>query len=301
MAAADVILPLAVDRIRRRCAHATVYTHDELRAWLSAALPAGWTVRTPSVLEAAFSASWPSVEVAEQEPEKKKGKKKRRTREKSERDVAEQWLRDNGCVDPANLIDGACEPLALFLSNEVKSLLLSNMAPDLVVDYAHGSALRRIRADTNAPQRMFGCGFTRGFQGGHATWTPAVWGDQYGDDLSPYLYGGIDVQARIGAIAASASDADSPSPHVVTMPLYVLAYIWDGDELDEHAMLTGTEETAQYSCHVVGLVLDTKQHSLVVADPNGGLLPGGNMEFLSMPIRQRASPSTSVAQFDLEH
>lgn len=62
-----------------------------------------------------------------------------------------------------------------------------------------------------------------------------------------------------------------------------------------------TIETAQYSCHVVGLVLDAASSTCYVCDPNGALVPGANMEFLALPFAARgAKPSTAVSQFDLD-
>jgi hypothetical protein len=43
---------------------------------------------------------------------------------------------------------------------------------------------------------------------------------------------------------------------VVTLPLYVMNYIWDGDELSEEQLQLVELETAQFSIHVVGVVFD---------------------------------------------
>ena len=60
-------------------------------------------------------------------------------------------------------------------------------------------------------------------------------------------------------------------------------------------------ETAQYSCHVMGLVLHGPSHTVVVIDPNGALQPGSSMEFVSMPLKaRRAADSTTVSRFDLD-
>ena len=85
------------------------------------------------------------------------------------------------------------------------------------------------------------------------------------------------------------------------MPLYVLNYLFDKDELDDADMTNSSLETAQYSCHVVGLIFDRKHRRIVVADPNGALIPGYNMEFLKVPLTESSSlPSTKVSSFDLE-
>ncbi len=42
-------------------------------------------------------------------------------------------------------------------------------------------------------------------------------------------------------------------------------------------MKHGKDETAMYSLHVLGLVVDGRQRKVYLCDPNGSLLPGGNM------------------------
>ena len=264
---------------RRQCEHATVYTHEELCAWIGVALPS-WTVHGPSILgDNALAASWPCDDHVNN---------------------VEKWLSDNGCKDPANLLAGACEPLALFLSREAEKLLLAGVEPaGQIPDLAHKEALTTLAHDVDAPQSVFGGGFTGGFVHGHATWTMDVWGSKYGDrPLASYMYGGEGVQARIMEYAAELGRGDQ---HVGTMPLYVINYIWDGDELSTKDMLNTADETAMYSIHVVGLVLDAKNKTVVIADPNGGLLPGGNMELLAVPPRMRnTGPSTALSQFDID-
>jgi len=46
--------------------------------------------------------------------------------------------------------------------------------------------------------------------------------------------------------------------------------------------------------------LDASRRALCVADPNGALVPGGNMEFLVAPPHMRAKPSTKWSRFDLD-
>ncbi len=76
--------------------------------------------------------------------------------------------------------------------------------------------------------------------------------------------------------------------------------IFDGDELTNADLKVDGEETAQYSCHVAGLVL-TPSRDAFVADPNGALVPGGNMEFLSLPLTSKdTKPTTYVSRYDMD-
>ena len=86
------------------------------------------------------------------------------------------------------------------------------------------------------------------------------------------------------------------------MPLYVLNYIWDLNELTPSQLAKcDAEEIAQYSCHAVGLVMDASRRVLCIADPNGALLPGSNMEFLAVPLCTRQVPSTKWSRHDLDN
>ena len=84
-------------------------------------------------------------------------------------------------------------------------------------------------------------------------------------------------QGRLEAALAAADGVP------FALPLYVLNYIWDGDELTA-AELREDTETACYSVHAIGLVLDPRHNAVLLADPNGPLLRGGSMEFLSIPV-----------------
>ena len=53
-------------------------------------------------------------------------------------------------------------------------------------------------------------------------------------------------------------------------------------ELSDRELKCTVQETAQYSLHVVGLVFDKQRSRILIADPNGALIPGSNMEFLSI-------------------
>ena len=85
------------------------------------------------------------------------------------------------------------------------------------------------------------------------------------------------------------------------LPLYVLNYIFSDDELSDRELESHVVETAQYSLHVVGLIFDPDRTRVIIADSNGALIPGSNMEFLSMPLKtRRASDSTRVSRYDLD-
>jgi len=55
------------------------------------------------------------------------------------------------------------------------------------------------------------------------------------------------------------------------IPLYVINYIFDGDELSA-ADMKKPIETAMYSIHAIGAVFDNASKVMLLADPNGPLM-----------------------------
>ena len=60
------------------------------------------------------------------------------------------------------------------------------------------------------------------------------------------------------------------------------------------------EETAQYSLHVVGLVINHLNKTITIADPNRALIGGSYyMEFISVPLSKlRSKPTTCMSSYD---
>jgi hypothetical protein len=141
--------------------------------------------------------------------------------------------------------------------------------------------------------------------------------------IMAFIAGSSDLASR----TLSACSAVAALDHPVVMPLFILncAYffffsclmfnslslllllttlfscvdIFDGDELNSAELKCEKFETAQYSCHVVGLVMSVSKDAYI-ADPNGALLPGGNMEFLSLPLKECSDfrPTTKNSRYD---
>lgn len=251
----EAVLAHSLDRVRRKCTHKTVYNHDQLQAWLLECLPDGWTTHVPSVLgRKALSARWPSNQ--------------------KERAGIKKWLVGQDCIEEAaadDLIDGACEPLALHLAKAVEVVLhWEGLAPALVPDRAHAIAVDRLKSlgPLRASVEVFGCGFAAG----HGSWNPIVWGQRYATMSIGELLCGTDTARDI--MCRLVAEMQFRQWHTAWMPLYILNYIWCEKELTDEEMALADAETAQYSCHVVGLVLDARRRALYVADPNGGLIPG---------------------------
>jgi hypothetical protein len=51
--------------------------------------------------------------------------------------------------------------------------------------------------------------------------------------------------------------------------------------------------------HVVDLVINHLNKTIIIADPNGALIGGSNMEFISMPLSKlQSKPTTCVSSYD---
>ena len=81
--------------------------------------------------------------------------------------------------------------------------------------------------------------------------------------------------------------------------MYVLCYLFDNNELTNAELKNIKEESAQYSLHAVGLVINSLNKTVIIADPNGALIGGSNMEFLTMPLTKlQSKPTTSLSCYD---
>lgn len=243
----------SLDRVRRQCIHATEYTHDGVRVWLVESLP-GWRVHVPPVLgKDALYEAWPAG---------------------SQLRGVKKWLVELGCRDPEDLVNGACEPLALYLSQVVEELVdAGGVDGALLLESAHRRAVTSLRV--MGPKRATATVFGNGFAAGSGSWTPGVWGGHFSDSaIGDLLYGTEACRDHIRALVHRILE---DRVRVARMPFYILNYIWDQDELTREEMAETDSETAQYSCHVAGLVLDVSNRTLYVADANGGLIAGGSM------------------------
>ena len=123
--------------------------------------------------------------------------------------------------------------------------------------------------------------------------SPSFWGPEIVGSYKNFLFGHDLAKVRI------LEAVNIRNVHI--LPLYVLNYIFSDDELSDRELESHVVETAQYSLHVVGLIFDPERNRVIVADSNGALIPGSNMEFLSMPLKtRRASDSTRVSRYDLD-
>jgi len=265
----ETLLEKALDRKSRRLTHKTTYSHENLYAWLKTILP-DWEIFIPhqKISGPSFPAlsDWPSINI---------------------RNVIKDWLEEQNVGNTDDLLDGLCEPLAFYLSSKIKQ--------DIELGKFHSiyRTYQTIKTELDTLEPLDAAQLLLARYIMQVKDSPVFWGEEFVGSYKHYLFGHNLAEASI------LNAANNPVVNII--PLYVLNYIFDGDELSNTELKNSVEETAQYSLHVVGLVLDMRSRRLFIADPNGVLLPGSNMEFLSMPLQKRNNAaSTKVSGFDLD-
>ena len=81
----------------------------------------------------------------------------------------------------------------------------------------------------------------------------------------------------------------------IIVPLYI-CYVFGNNEFSMEDLQSATEESAQYSLHVVGFVMHRVQRILFVDE---AVIGGSNMEFLAIPLKILNHRSTTkVSAYD---
>ena len=268
MKSIESLLKLSLKRKPKRLTYESTYSHNNILEWLKDILPC-WEICIPiwknDELSSAL-ADWPPNNI---------------------RDGVKEWLEEQNVINANDILDGACEPLARYLSYQMK----------MEVDHAEFISISKtshtlkskleLLDPSESAELVFGEYIRQELP------SPLFWGSKIVGSYDQYLF---------GHDLAKVSILEAANDHSIGfMPLYVLNYIFDEDELSARELKCTVQETAQYSLHVVGLVFDKQRSRILIADPNGALIPGSNMEFLSMPLKKRREKeSTTVSRFDLD-
>ena len=260
------LLKDAVSRKHKKLSFETVFSHEIILNWLQEILPA-WEIHIPESGVSALS-EWP-----------KNGKC---------RNSVKQWLQEQNFGNPDDLIDGACEPLAYHLS--------SKMSQNQTIGLRKQYEVIKDQLEELDPQVAANVIFGEYIKH-KIPYTTQFWGPQaLGLSYEHYLFGHFLSRRRIEQLSRSVRF--DPTDTII-IPMYILCYLFDNDELSVEELQNATEETAQYSLHAVGLVMNRDSRRLFVADPNGALIGGSNMEFLSMPLKKLSHRSTTkVSAYD---
>ena len=119
-----------------------------------------------------------------------------------------------------------------------------------------------------------------------------------------FFYGTASAEKIVKSVATESPSAVSVNGKECTqpriIPLYVMTYIFDLDDLSADQMKETAHETAQYSIHVLALVMCPATKVAIICDANGSLMLGGNMEHITVPLRGR-KPTVYESQYDLDN
>ena len=268
----DNLLKEALARNHSRLSFDTTYNHKNIFDWFTTFLP-DWTIVIPDSSCSAFALSdWP------------KG---------NNRKVVKQWLQGKNYHESEDLINGACEPLAYYLSLSISQLQQSSQFDlQLSSKFELCSVYKKVKKalvqlkPRVAAESIFGDYIKQDNP------SPQFWPEILETTFNHFLFGHNLAKERIQGLVASGGSTK-------IIPLYVLCYLFDINELSNSQLKSTKVETAQYSLHAVGLVINSSIKTIIVADPNGGLIGGSNMEFLSMPLTKlESNPTTSISRYD---
>jgi len=268
------ILSDALARKPCRLSFETTYDHKNMFDWLKTFLP-DWNIVIPDSSCSAFALSdWPTGIT---------------------RNCVKEWLQEMNHQTPDDLIDGACEPLAYYLSSSLTEYFPSSETKLRTVVQQNkfvSSIYKKVKNGLAKLEPRVAAKLIFGEYIKQESRSPQFWPEISDDSFNHFLLGHHLARSRIQEIVAS---GDSTK----IIPLYVLCYLFDENELTNSVLKKVKEETAQYSLHAVGLVINSAIKTIIVADPNGGLKGGSNMEFLSMPLKKlKSKATTKVSRYD---
>jgi hypothetical protein len=299
MRALENVLTSALERKPKRLSFNTTYSHKNTKDWLQSILPE-WNIIIPDDAKQTSSPLTESNTMVLQIAPVSEGLCALSEWPASGdcRDGVRQWLEDQHLEDPDDLIDGACEPLAFYLSHYFIKAFVKGVFQGgnrlLDINYLHNIYREAKRNLEDLSPKLAACEIFGEYIKQKEP-SPSFWPNVNKEDacFKEFLFG-HDLAKQQLIKASQSKKCDQ-----ICIPLYILCYLFDADELTNAELNTIKEETAQYSLHAIGLYMHTTLKTIIVADPNGALREGFNMEFLSMPLtRLKRKPTTSVSRYD---
>jgi hypothetical protein len=205
--ALDQLFNDAGNRKPKKLSFDTTYSHSNIYGWLKKILT-DWTIIIPSNSCSEFALSnWPVTALT--------------------RNGLKHCLEDKNNQKPDDLIDGACEPLAYYLSSSISPLNLSS-----IIELSEDQESRCLTSiyeqlkngldqlePSLAAEMIFGKYIKQEVQS-----SPQFWHESFGNSYKNFLFGYRLAEKRLLEIVASGGDTK-------VIPLYVLCYLFDSNEL----------------------------------------------------------------------
>lgn len=294
------------------CNSITAYKHDNLATRVGEVLPDGWTVVQPGA-----PAEGPEPPDAPSQYPLDTGGESQMALHAFllDKGVEEAFVED---LDLKNKLDGHCETVAASCAEQVIATLRGDSSPEQALRTAFDAMVEALKAaDIREQVALLFEPEARKMKSEERFWEAcgrAMWDPLLPDvDALPgpekwlvSLTAGATEQwpTLLRQVAEHVPAAGSPGADgVFALPLYVVNYVWNDNELTLEQMNEWDRETACYSVHCIGLVFDQRAKAVLMVDPNGPLLMGGGMEFLCVPhakLPPDCKASTCMSQYDRE-
>lgn len=296
-------LEAAKSQRRHRCWAETTYDHTNLADWIGAVLPS-WEVVTPPAFHRILGPVLPASSFPENT--------------EATRAALRSLLNLPTDAAADDLINGHCEQCAHALATAVMARASGGCTGRDALDAGTMDLSQGLRGESVDAQlaRLFAAHLnvdasTSYSQQQRDWWRPLLRvaeGAWPTAELDPEaaLCAGTTSAANSLAAAASACEATCADAGVgvAAIPIYVLCYLFDADELEDADLATaalGDDESACFSVHVIAAVLHAAERTVLLCDPNGQLKPESGMELLRLPVARlpaHVAPSTANSRRD---
>ena len=188
----ESLFKLSLKRKPKRLTYESTYSHDNILDWLKDILPS-WEIGIPIWRNEELSlalADWPPNNI---------------------RDGVKQWLEEQNVINANDILDGACEPLARYLSYQMK-MEVEHDDFDSISKTSHTLKSKLELLDPRESAELVFGEYIR-----QELPSPLFWGSKIAGSYKQYLFG-HDL-AKVSILEA----ANDPS--IGFMPLYVLNYL----------------------------------------------------------------------------
>jgi hypothetical protein len=184
-----------------------------------------WTIIIPGASCSTFALSdWPAIGIT--------------------RNKVKRWLEEKNHHKPDDLIDGACEPLAYYLSSSISNLNLSSpleVAEEPESRYLSPNIYKQTKDILDQLEPRLAAEVIFGNYIKQETQSPQFWHETFGRSYKNFLFGHPFAKKRLLEIVASGNSTK------VIIPFYVLCYLFNTNELTNFALKNTTVQVQEHN------------------------------------------------------